>query len=288
MLIFVIINPVSGDKNKNGVTNFLRQLDEQDFSLTFYYTTGKNDSKEIQKCIDDNDFDRVLVVGGDGTIRMVAEILLNTNISLGIIPMGSANGLAKDLDIPEDWKKAVKIALSDKIETIDTICINDEHLCLHLADFGLNARLVKGYQLNDRRGMLGYGLELLKTLSLSESTFEGELTLNEEDVLLKAEMVVIANSRMYGTGAVINPNGKLNDGLFEVCIVRNASMKLLLEMLLDPEKLFSMDLVKIYHTKQVTLNLNENQPFQVDGEYLGDLDHLTAKIMASSLRVLVP
>lgn len=288
MLIFVVINPVSGDKNKNPITEYLKGLDKSDYSFKQYLTTGKDDAKEIKQQIENADFERVLVVGGDGTIRMVAEILLNTRIVLGIIPMGSANGLATDLKIPEDWKKAFQIALSEKTETIDTILINNEHLCLHLADFGLNARLVKGYQENDRRGMMGYGLELLKSLNISESSFDVELEHEDEKIQVKAEMVVIANSRMYGTGAVINPFGKMNDGLFEVCIIHETSLQLLIEMLIDPDQPFPDELVKVYQTDQVELVLDKEQPFQVDGEYIGELKRLTAKMNRASLRVCVP
>jgi diacylglycerol kinase family enzyme len=83
-------------------------------------------------------------MGGDGTIKLVAQLIHN-KIPIGILPAGSSNGLATDLDLPIDINRALEIAIGNNIKCIDTLNINDQ-MGLHISDMGMNAELIKGYK----------------------------------------------------------------------------------------------------------------------------------------------
>ena len=100
-------------------------------------------------------------------------------------------------------------------------------------------------------------------------------------------MVALANASKYGTGAVINPEGKLNDGLFEVIIVKKLSLGHLLKMLIKPG-LFNSTKIETISCTAVEINTRHKVHFQIDGEYQGKTKHLTAKINKAAIKMIVP
>src|SRR4051794_40753249 len=110
--ILFIINPVSGGKVKTdwevSIRDFFKKEDHQ---IDFYLLTGKNDLPSIKHHIDRINPDQVVAVGGDGTVKMVAGLLKETTMAKGILPAGSANGMAKELGIPLDPVQALEILI---------------------------------------------------------------------------------------------------------------------------------------------------------------------------------
>ena len=206
-------------------------------------------------------------------------------LTLGILPAGSANGMAKELGIPESPEEALDIIVNGKIKPCDLVKINDDEISLHLSDFGLNARLIKYFDENKLRGMWGYARMVIKVLwrkKLMTALIEAD-NINLET---NAYMIVIANGRKYGTGAIINPEGNLSDGLFEIIIFRKFPVLELFKMLLSYKR-FNPKTVEIFQTSKVTITVKRKTHFQVDGEYKGKIDKVVAEIMASQLNILV-
>src|SRR5690606_2435569 len=100
------------------------------------------DVSDLGKTIQEINPDRIICAGGDGTIKLVAEALQSRKIPVGIIPAGSANGLATNLGIPATLQEQIKNALGDTLNEIDIILLDNE-VCLHMSDFGLNAELIR-------------------------------------------------------------------------------------------------------------------------------------------------
>ena len=227
-----------------------------------------------------------IAVGGDGTVAMLANILENTDIALGILPAGSANGMAKELGISEKPGEALKIITEGVVKQIDLIKIDDAKYCLHLSDIGLNAQLIKHFEDGNVRGKLGYALVLLKTL-WRKHRLTVAITTDTGIIKRTALMVAFANASKYGTGAVINPKGKLDDGLFEVIIIKKLSLDTIFKMLLNPGA-FSSEKIEIIPSKAVTVNMRRKMHFQIDGEYQGKITHVSAKICAGVLKIITP
>jgi diacylglycerol kinase (ATP) len=204
---------------------------------------------------------------------------------MGILPAGSANGMAKELEIPEIPEEALNIIVNGKVKGCDVIKINETDISLHLSDFGLNARLVKYFEEGALRGMWGYSRMLIKVL-WRKKLMSAHIVANNLDLKTDAYMVVIANASKYGTGGFINPGGNISDGVFEIVILRQFSLFQLFKMFVS-YKNFDPKKVEIFQTKTATITTGKKTHFQVDGEYKGKLDKVTAEIIPSKLNLLV-
>ena len=229
--------------------------------------------------------EKVIAVGGDGTIKLVAECLLRTNFLLGIIPVGSANGLAKELGISSDVNKALDVIVRGNFKQIHATSIN-QHLCVHLSDIGLNAYAVKKFETQQGRGLWGYLIASLKALWQSK-TMKVSMQINKKNIKLKAEIIVIANATMYGSGALINPIGKLDDMFFEIIVVKKISLAEVFKMMVTHAE-YDSKKTQTFQTNSLTISSMKKVHFQVDGEYLGRVNHITANLIPQALHVIIP
>jgi diacylglycerol kinase (ATP) len=285
-LLFVV-NPVSGGKEKMDWEEAIRNyFKDQPHAISFYLLTGENDIVSIKHHIERISPDRVVAVGGDGTVKMLAGLLKETTIPLAIIPAGSANGMAKELKIPDDVASALAVITEGECKKLDVIKINEEQICIHLSDIGLNAMLVKYFEHSRSRGMVGYGKAVFRVL-WQKQAMRVTIKTDKEEVRRKAFMVVIANAQTYGTGAIINPDGKVDDGLFEVVVVRRLNLLELLKMLIT-HKPFDPKRIEVFHTRTLEMNLKRKAYFQVDGEYLGRVPSIKARILPQIIHVMMP
>jgi len=282
-----VINPISGGKKKQDVESAIRDYFKPlSHHIELFLMDGKNDAASLSHWIKTWQPDRVVAVGGDGTISLVAEQLFEEDIPVGIIPAGSANGMAKELQITPDIQTALDTIVNGIIHKADLIRINQKYFCMHLSDVGLNARLVKCFDDGQIRGFIGYGRALLKTLWKKQKI---HVSIETQDAIIQREalMVVIANATQYGTGAVINPDGNMFDGLFEVIVVKKLAFSELVKMMFRAQR-FNPQKVEVFHTRHITMFMKKNADFQVDGEYLGQINQLEATIEAARLTLLLP
>ena len=281
-----VINPISGGKTKKdweaSIKEYFKHLAN---NIDFFILTGKNDDISIRYWIEKIKPDRVVAVGGDGTISLVAKQIVGSRIALGILPAGSANGMARELGLPLTQDEALEIIINGTIRNSDVIEVN-KHICLHLSDIGLNAQLIKHFEEGKIRGKLGYATKVIKTL-WSKSTMSLSIDIRGQQVKMKALMVVLANATKYGTGAVINPEGNLYDGRFEVVIMKKLAITELFKMWFRPQP-FNPAKIRVYPATSVSIQTKRRVHFQVDGEYLGKVHTVEANIIAGQLKLIVP
>jgi len=284
--ILFVLNPVSGGKKKidweTAIRNYFKNLPHV---IEICILKDKDDTGSIKYWIEKLQATRIVAVGGDGTVSLIAKQLYGTDLIMGILPAGSANGLAREFDIPEIPSKALDIIINGKVKCCDVIKINDNEISLHLSDFGLNARLIKYFDENRLRGMWGYARMVIKVL-WRKKLMNAHIEADNINLETSAFMIVIANASKYGTGAVINPEGNLGDGLFEIIILRKFPVLELVKMLLSYKK-FNPKKVEIFQTKKATITMKRKTHFQVDGEYKGRIDKVVAEIIPSQLNLLI-
>ena len=285
--ILFVINPASGGKEKHDWEASIREFfKDKQHIIDFYLLRGTNDKISIQHYIERIKPDRVVAVGGDGTVKMLADILKETPIALGILPAGSANGMARELKISMLTEEALQIIVSGETKKLDLVKINEEVICFHLSDVGLNALLIKHFEGSKKRGMWGYGKMVFKAL-WKRTLMHVKIKTDTSEIRRKAFMVVVANAQTYGTGAIINPIGKLNDGMFEIVVVRKLHLFELLKMLIT-HKPFHPKRIEVLQTRNVELNLKRKAYFQVDGEFQGKTICIRARILPQILNVILP
>ena len=285
--VLMVVNPISGDVDKS---EFIQEAkfyaDALNLKFVLYETTGKEDDEEIRKLCNLHQPERVLVAGGDGTIKMVAEALEDFDIIIGILPAGSANGLSVDLDLPSSLPENLKIAFNNDPMEMDMISINGRK-SMHLSDLGLNAELVKNYENGSTRGKLGYALQTFSTLSEMKEPFLAKIYANNMQIEVTARIIIIANSQKYGTGVTVNPNGKMDDGKFEIVIIKNLDLFVFGQIITGNMPLDSED-VLIISTEHAVITTQKPVPFQIDGEYIGEEQSLEIEILHKQMKVAVP
>jgi len=285
--ILFILNPVSGGKKRIHwepiIRNYFKQLSYQ---IHFYILSKKEDASTINYWIEKIAPQKIVAAGGDGTVSLVAKQLLGSSIPLAILPGGSANGMATELNIPKDPSSALDNIINGIEKKCDVIKINEDNICIHLSDFGLNARIVKYFDKNAMRGMWGYARMLIKIL-VEGKPVNAHIVADDVDVNIPAYMIVIANATKYGTGAVINPDGLIDDGKFELVVVRKLSWIGFVKMFLS-KKPFNPKKVEIFQTRKAVITAKRRTHFQVDGEFIGKRKNVTAEIIPSALTFLVP
>jgi YegS/Rv2252/BmrU family lipid kinase len=286
--ILFVINPISGGISKKTLKEDICQLlDGNDLSVDFFETTGKDDPERLARKVSETSPDQVVACGGDGTINLVSSVIIDLDIVLGILPMGSANGLATELGIPANIRQALTIIRNNQTRKIDVLMINDQYLSLHLADLGFNAKLIKRFEQAGKRGKMGYARQFIRTLMTQESV-RYYFQMNDHTFSRRAQMVTFANARKYGTGAVVNPDGQLDDGLFEVCIFRPYPWYALLGIMLRffTGSLKKSKYVKIHSTNKVSVHSRKPEMLQVDGEAVGEYKEVDVKIHPCKIPVL--
>lgn len=283
-LLFVV-NQGSGSRDESLSEKIINHFADSETSIEIFELPRKCDIEQIKKAIAKAKADRVVAVGGDGTLKLVAECLLNTETPIGIIPTGSANGMAKDLGIPLDIEEALEVSAYGTPKKIHATLVNDE-LCIHLSDIGFNAYLVKKFDELPTRGMLTYAKSAWHAF-WNHKKMQVQFKVGEREIKTSAAMVVIANATKYGTGFEINPDGKLDDDVFEVILIKEYAVMEILKIWVsklpwNPKKIES------FQASEVKISTKYQAHFQVDGEYMGKTNKIEAKLLPDAINIIMP
>ncbi len=283
--LLFIVNHKSGTNNTDWRAVIQQYFTTSAHTAEVYELPENCSADEMKQKIHASGADRVIAVGGDGTVKLVAELVAGTQLPMGILPAGSANGMAKELGIPVDTNAALEVAAEGLVTKIDAIRINGE-LCIHLSDIGFNAFVIKTFESMKRRGMWSY-IKAAWWVLWRNRKMRVKIETDNDFVMRDTQMIVLANASRYGTGAVINPEGKLNDGFFEIVVIRKISLGEIIKMFLthkpyDPVK------TELFKTRSVSVASRHKTHFQVDGEYLGKINSIEANIEHNALSIIVP
>src|SRR5204863_537876 len=183
-----------------------------------YYTTPEDTGQGLASRAATEQTELVIAAGGDGTIHAVANGLVGTQSTLGIIPTGTMNNLARSLNIPDTIPAACTTIVKGETRTIDVGKIND-HVFLEVAGIGLEAALFPAAEDIKRPGMLTNirgAITGLKTL-LSFKPTRLRITIDErQDRPYYALQVTICNAPFYGAHLRVAPDALMDDGLLDV------------------------------------------------------------------------
>jgi YegS/Rv2252/BmrU family lipid kinase len=160
--------------------------------------------------------DLVIVCGGDGTIRSAAKGVLATGLPLGILPMGTANDLARTLEIPEDLIAAADIIVAGNMRAIDLGEVNGQPF-FNVASIGLAADLARGLTREAKRrwGKLGYALAAIKVLA-STRPFRAIIGSKSGYFRVRTLQIAVGNGVHYGGGAVVHHDATIEDGRLDL------------------------------------------------------------------------
>lgn len=284
----LVVNPISGGNDKTELIAAVKEFAKtENVELVIFETNGEDDEKQIRELYKEHEPERILVAGGDGTIKIVAEAVEHHDVVIGVLPAGSANGLSVDLKLSSDIQENLEIAFHGKVMEMDMVCINNKK-SLHLSDIGANAELIKNYENSSVRGKWGYALQAINTLTDLDDPFHVKIEANGSTTETEARMVVIANTQKYGTGVTINPVGKMDDGKFEIVIIKSLDIFLIGKIMTGNMPLENAEDVEIISAEEAVITTNKPVSFQIDGEYCGEEERLDIRILHRQMRVAIP
>ena len=217
--ILFLINPISGTKKKGNLPErILSLLDHSKFEAEIHITRFRGDATEVVPIKMAEGFRKFIAVGGDGTVNEIAKALVDTDGVLGIIPIGSGNGLARHLKIPINIEKAMKLINNGKVEAIDYGRINGSpFFCT--CGVGFDAHIGNEFAKNKGRGFITY----IKVTISDYFNYKPKKYSLKIDNLVKlktrAFLITVANGSQYGNNAYISPNADIQDGNLDICIL---------------------------------------------------------------------
>ena len=290
--IAFIINPISGNKSarklKSTLPEYIMQtLDSGQWSAVVTQTKYAGHATELARNYAAAGYSAVIAVGGDGTVNEVARGLKDTRTAMGIIPMGSGNGLARHLGIPLDVHKAVEMLNHSRVESIDYGLANDE-LFACTCGTGFDAVVAEKFAKSGKRGFMTY-LQNIIRLVFTYKSQTYHLTGNGMDETHKAFLITFANADQWGNAALIAPHASLQDGQMDVMIMSSYALwdSLVLAIRLFVGTIDKSPLMHTLRAEEIFLQRESAAPFHIDGDPKTMNKDIHIRIVRRGLRVLV-
>lgn len=287
--VYVIINPVSGTSRKQSLPqDIVEILDAHKFDVHIFITGYAGHGSEIaQEAIKDK-ADYVIAIGGDGTVNEIASKLVNTGIALGIVPMGSGNGLGRDLNIPLNPKKALIVIAEENVIDIDYGVVNDK-IFLCTCGMGFDAEVAAKSSGQKSRGSFMYFKNMLEAF-FEQKPNTYEITCPEGNIKDQAFVVTCANASQYGYNAHIAPHADIQDGMMNIAILKplsfldvpQTSLQLFTKKIDENSKMIELI------TNKATIKRENEGVIHIDGDPIQMGKELNVEIKPLGLKVLVP
>jgi len=287
--IEVIINPIAGVRPKDEIPSIVHSaLPETDFEVVVRFTRYAGHASVLAQDAAARGADVVVAIGGDGTINETARSLIGSKTALGLVPMGSGNGLARHIQIPLEIGRALQVIREGHSESIDYGTING-HIFFCTAGIGFDAQVSQKFSEAKRRGGLIY---LRSVFNLLNDYRPSTYTLYTDDgrIREKAFLIAIGNAAQYGNNAYITPRASMQDGLMDVTLVKPFNWLDAPQMAVQ---LFSRNLdtnshILTFRSSHLRIIMPQANVVHVDGDPIRMEAVLDIQTHRAGLRVLTP
>lgn len=283
-----IINPKSGIYAKDHIVGIINEyLDTNKYEPEVLWTKYSGHGYRLAKDALIDGTRIVCAVGGDGSVHNVASGLVGSDVLLGIVPIGSGNGLARHLEIPTDIKAAIITLNQMKIRDIDVGKINGKYF-FNVAGFGFDGKIAKLFAKSEKRGLVKYAqLVLREFLRTKSHEFSIEL---ENGVIIKdsALMLSMANASEFGNGFSISPLSNMHDGMMELVITSKPGIFAFPRMLKKAidHQVHTSAYIKTYRFKKLNIIQANDSSFHADGEPVAVKLPAIIEVIPRALRVI--
>jgi diacylglycerol kinase (ATP) len=287
--IRVIINPIAGTRSKQQIPALVQNaLQNPAWQVEICYTEARGHATVLAAEAAALQYDAAIAVGGDGTVNEVAKGLVGTATALGIIPMGSGNGLARHLQIPMNTGEAIAHIRQSKISVIDSCTLNEQpFFCT--AGLGFDAHIADLFAQQKTRGLSTYVKTTFKAFfDYKPQDYTLFIDGAETPILRNALLVTCANAAQFGNNAYIAPKANIADGLIEICILKPFPLSKAGEIALRlfNKTLDKCDYMEFISCKKVRIERANTGAVHLDGEPNTQETSAEVIIKPLSLRVL--
>jgi len=290
----VVMNPVSGTlqpETKRDTIESVLQAHNVPFEI--YETTGKENIRDVVRAAVQQGFGLFLATGGDGTAAAMASGLIDTQVPLAIIPTGTWNALARNLDIPLTIEQALELVFQGhRIRVIDVMQVGDNFHILNIST-GVGARAMRESKREEKR-RFGRLADLWTALSnlMGFQTYHFDVRIDGKLAKFRALEVMVANSKIIGLkGLQLDPEIRMDDGKLNVCRLYAGNLtefiKLAISIILGKQR-ETPNVLCLEAMREVEIRCREkNLPVQGDGDLIGRLP-IVVKLRPKALHIVVP
>ncbi len=289
-------NPISGTKSKDALLQLIRtKTAEQSLAFEIMETRADADYNFLPAKIKAESITDVIVCGGDGTVNQVVAGLLHTIVNIGIIPMGSGNGLALAANIPRSISKALDIIFKSNAQPIDSFYINNHFSCM-LCGLGFDAQVAHDFAKENKRGLATYIKQTFKNF-FTARPYPFVLKIDEKKIEEEAFFISIANSNQFGNNVTIAPQASICDGLIDIVLVKKMSKTRLLYALLKQIKMgqvsntgkkYKQEDILYYQSTQFSIENPSMAPLHIDGDPATTAPRFDIKVIPAAFNLLQP
>jgi len=287
-----IINPIAGKGKTSSIIPKIEKIFEnRNDEYVIEVTKYEGHATEIVRDYTSKDRYRVYSAGGDGTLNEVLNGIVDSNSSLAVIPSGTGNDFIKS--VCEDYQSEDILirTIDGQEEAVDLARVNGRYF-INIASVGFDAEVVyntiKFKKLPGVKGKFAYTLGILHTLFTYRSK-NLYIDIDGSKINVKATLLAVANGKCYGGGMLVAPKARINDGEFDICLVRHLSkLKIarLFPLLIRGEH-DTMDVVTMLKGKKVKVVSEKEIAFNVDGE-VGKVKEVEFEIIPNKIEVVMP
>ncbi len=299
--IIYLINPISGTRGKRSLQEMIRQKTrEQGIGFSILPTNAEGDYTFLTGLIREEGVTDIVICGGDGTVSSVAAALNGFPIRLGIIPMGSGNGLAFAAGIPKDPAKALGVIFAGKAAYIDGLLINGQFSCM-LCGIGLDGKVAHEFAAQPKRGLQTYIRVTLKNF-FSARPYPFRLCIpgtdGQADLQVNAFFISIANGNQFGNHFTIAPKASLHDGLLDIVIARRTTRFLFLFSVIKQvfggyrvqaaTSVESVEKIIYFQTPSLAIGNPDGAPLHIDGDPKATAKEFHISVVPNAMKLIQP
>lgn len=285
--LLFIVNPNAGKKISNHLIDTIRKEFPQNVYYQIVVWKDKNHFKEVLDILHSQNYTDVVAVGGDGTVNQVAKSIVGTGITLGIVPAGSGNGLARSLGLSMKVEEVIKQIYEGKTISIDNGTVNGiPFFCT--SGVGFDAHIGNLFATATKRGLQAYVKITLRELFKYRAK-NYTLKFNGEEIKRKAFLITVANAGQYGNDFYIAPQANMQDGKFHIAILKpfNPFSIFGLFIKIIKNKAHLSKHIETYITDKLTITREEKDTVHFDGEPAIEGNQVVYECNAKSLNVIV-
>jgi diacylglycerol kinase (ATP) len=295
--LLYFVNPISGTRRKGKLVEQLHKLNRSaNINYTIEYTNAQGDYSYLVNYIIEHDITDVIICGGDGTVSTITSFLLASPVNVGIVPMGSGNGLALAARIPYDLKKAMRIIFHGHSQLVDGFRINGMFSCM-MCGVGNDAEIAHEFALTKVRGLKTYlKLSLKKYFSMKPYSFT--IMANNSTHTVDAFFITVSNANQFGNNVTIAPRASLNDGLLDIVVVSKMNLlRLPIELFRQIVGINALSEISsssgkrgvvYFQSDRIKIINNNLAPIHIDGEPYAAAAEITIEIIPGAFRLLQP
>ncbi|MGZ3899806.1 MAG: diacylglycerol/lipid kinase family protein, partial [Bacteroidia bacterium] len=243
--------------------------------------------EEITTALKTGGYTDAVAVGGDGTVNQVAKNILGTGITLGIIPTGSGNGLARSLGLSMDVETVIKQIAEGKNAVIDSGIVNGvPFFCT--SGVGFDAHIGNLFATSEKRGLKSYIKIILREIFKYRAK-NYVLKFNDTEIQRKAFLITVANAGQYGNDFYIAPQADMQDGKFHISVLRPFnplhSVGLMAKVL--SKNAHKSSLIETFTTNKICITRENKDTVHFDGEPALEKEEVVFECLPGSLKVII-